>query len=302
MKRRTLLLGLPLLVTAAAVAILSWIGSERGIHPRAGPPEYAPEDMGLEVEPVQFTSLDGTRLSGWFTAGERRAAVILAHGYGSLRQEMLPHAAFLHEAGYSVLLFDFRHAGESEGAAVTVGALEQLDVLGAVRYLRTRTDTHEAPIVALGVSMGAAAAVLAMAKSPEIAAVVAECSFRSIESVIAQSFRHFIGIPPFPCAPITVWLAERKVGFRARNVRPDMAITKLRERPVLLIHGLDDVLIDPANSRALHAASQETAELWLVDGAPHAKAYQTRPEEYRARVLNFFERAIERANPADQRL
>ncbi|HVC30704.1 MAG TPA: alpha/beta hydrolase, partial [Steroidobacteraceae bacterium] len=118
-------------------------------------------------------------------------------------------------------------------------------------------------------------------------------AFRSIESVIAQSFRHFIGIPPFPCAPITVWLAERKVGFRARNLRPDAAIARLGTRPVLLIHGLDDVLIDPSNSRALHAAAPETSELWLVHGAPHAHAYQTLPEDYRARVLAFFSRALQ---------
>ena len=284
---------LPLLVAGAAIGVVSWIGSERGIHPRAGEPDHTPESVGLAVEPVTFRSRDDTRLRGWFAAGESRAAVILAHGYGSRREELLPHAAFLHEAGYAVLLFDFRHAGESDGDAVTVGAFERLDILGALDWLRSRSETRDAQIVALGISMGAAAAILAAAESSEIAAVVAECAFRSIESVIAQSFRHFIGIPPFPCAPITVWLAERKVGFRARNLRPDAAIARLGTRPVLLIHGLDDVLIDPSNSRALHAAAPETSELWLVHGAPHAHAYQTLPEDYRARVLAFFSRALQ---------
>ena len=286
------LAALPLLILGAAIAVLSWIGAERGIHPRAGAPEYTPGDVGLAVEPVSFASRDGTRLRGWFAPGERDAAVILAHGYGSRREEMLPHAAFLHGAGYSVFLFDFRHAGASEGRAVTVGAFERLDVLGAVDYLRSRAETAGARIVTLGVSMGAAAAILAAAESPEISSVVAECSFRSIESVIAQSFRYFIGIPPFPCAPITVWLAERRIGFRARNVRPESAIARLGSRPVFLIHGLDDVLIDPSNSHALHAAAL-SSELWLVEGAPHARAYQTLPQEYQARVLAFFERATE---------
>jgi len=43
------------------------------------------------------------------------------HGYGSLREEMLPHAEYLHRAGYNALLFDFRAGGESDGDAVTIG-------------------------------------------------------------------------------------------------------------------------------------------------------------------------------------
>jgi fermentation-respiration switch protein FrsA (DUF1100 family) len=300
MQRWAALVVLPVVAAGAAIGLVSWIGAERGIHPRAHDPEHSPEDAGLAVEPVRFTSLDGTRLSGWFVPGLRRGAVILAHGYGSRREEMLPHAAFLHQAGYSVLLFDFRHAGESEGAAVTVGAFERLDVLGAVRFLRSRAETKDQVIVALGVSMGAAAAILAAAESDEIAGVVAECAFRSIGSVIAQSFRYFVGIPAFPCAPITVWLAERRVGFRARNLRPDRAISRLGDRPVLLIHGLDDVIIDPSNSHALHAAGGKT-ELWLVESAPHARAYQTLPEEYRQRVLTFIEAVIERGSAEDSR-
>lgn len=285
-----LLLAIPVALFGAVLAVLAWIGSERGMHPRRREADDSLTASGLRVQPVRFASLDGTHLAGWYIAGELPLAAILAHGYGSRREEMLPHAAFLHDAGYSVLLFDFRACGESDGAAVTMGALERQDLLGAARFLRVQPHLATAPFVVLGVSMGAVAAILAAAQSNEFVAVVAESAYKSIESVVSQSFRYFIGLPPFPAAPLTVRLTERRLGFRSRDVCPETAVTRLKA-PLLLIHGLDDVLIDPANSRALHGARPDS-ELWLVEGAAHARAYQRAPEEYRQRVLDFFARAL----------
>lgn len=290
---------LPLLLAGAVLAALAWIASERGLHPRTNRCDNEPSDFGLGVEPVTFCSLDGTCLAGWFVPGGRAATVVLAHGFASDRRELLPHASFLHEAGYCVLLLDFRHTGESEGKAVTIGMLERLDLLGAVRFLRDRADVGSAPIGILGLSMGAVAALLAAAESSDIAAVVAECPFKSIESILAQSFRYFVGLPAFPFAPVTVWLCERRLGLRIRDFRPIVAIGRIVERPVLLIHGLADSIIDSSNSRALHAAGHENVDLWLVEGAVHARAYESCPDLYRARVLEFLEQAL---SPASQRL
>ena len=60
----------------------------------------------------------------------------------------------LHDAGYSVLLFDLRSSGESEGDAVTFGFRERGDVQGAVRYLKERWDADGENVGALGLSHG----------------------------------------------------------------------------------------------------------------------------------------------------
>jgi len=120
---------------------------------------------------------------------------------------MLPHADFLHEAGYSVLLFDFRSSGESEGDAVTMGFHERGDVQGAVQYLKRRSDADGESLWVLGVSMGAATAIMTAAVTPELKAVVSESSFKSVDSAIASSFEHFIHLPAFPFAPISPCLS-----------------------------------------------------------------------------------------------
>ena len=82
------------------------------------------------------------------------------HGYGHSRAQLLPHADFLHQAGFSVLLFDFRAHGRSAGTITTFGFLERWDVLGAVKFLQDR-QIHR--IGLLGFSLGGISAILSTA-------------------------------------------------------------------------------------------------------------------------------------------
>ncbi len=276
---------------------VGWIGSERGIHPTPCADLPQLEDypsLQSDLEDAKFQSGDGTQLKGWFIAGESRATVILLHGYGCRKEAMLPHAEMLHDAGYSVLLFDFRGRGESGGDAVTLGYLERGDVHGAVEYLGARPDVDSENIGVLGVSMGGATAILAAAEIPELKAVVSESGFKSANSAIAQSFEHFIGLPAFPFAPVTVFIIERRLGIDTGEVVPQAAVSRISPRPVFIIHGADDRTIDPADGEALHASARPPKQdLWIIPGAAHAEGIDVAPEEYTARVVGFFDEYLD---------
>jgi hypothetical protein len=63
----------------------------------------------------------------------------------------------------------------------------------------------------------------------------------------------------------------------------------LAPRPLLMIHGLADAYIKPEMTTRLFAFAREPKELWLVENAKHNQALQVAGEEYRQRVLRFFE-------------
>ena len=289
------------LAASAALSVLvlagvGWIGSERGIHPAMSDDLPRPEDypqLQAILEDVDFPSMDGARLSGWFIPGESPRTVLLLHGFGGTRDKMLPHADFLHDAGYSVLLFDLRSSGESEGNAVTFGFREQGDVQGAVRYLKERRDADGENVGALGLSMGGAAAIMAAAHTPELKAVVSESSFQSVNSAVASSFEHFIDLPAFPFAPVTVFIIERRLGIKAGQVAPVEDVALISPRPVFIIHGREDKTIVPEDAHALYAAAGEPKEgVWLIDGAGHAEGAEVAAEEYAERVVEFFRRHL----------
>ncbi len=63
-------------------------------------------------------------------------------------------------------------------------------------------------------------------------------------------------------------------------------------RGCFLIHGLDDTIIAPANSRRDYAAAREPKSLWLVPGAGHAASRAVAGAEYDRRVVTFFRRYL----------
>src|SRR3970040_2298414 len=164
--RRIVALLLALIVAAAgAVFALAWIAAASILRPTRHAITRSPSDFGLAFEQVAFTSPDGTELRGWWVPAERpRAAVILLHGFGSDRTELLDHAPYLHEAGFDLLLFDLRACGESGGELSTLGWLEQADLRAAVDLVVSRTDGR--PIFAMGHSLGSGPALLQGAPHP----------------------------------------------------------------------------------------------------------------------------------------
>ncbi len=279
-------------LTALLLLAVSWVGSERAINPSpCDDLTEASDHPALEpaLERVEFTSRDGTGLVGWLVRGSRDEAVVLVHGYGCRREQMLPHAEMLHEEGFTVLLFDTRNRGESGGDFVAMGYYEKDDALAAVEYLGSRPDLGDPRIGMLGLSLGGVAAILAAAESAEVLAVAAEAPFRSVDSAVSQSFTHFIGLPAFPFAPITVWLAEVRTGLDTGLIDPVGAIPEIAPRPVLIMHGDADETISHDDSRAIFEAAAGPAERWIIPGAGHADGATDAPGEYGERIVAFFE-------------
>jgi fermentation-respiration switch protein FrsA (DUF1100 family) len=64
-----------------------------------------------------------------------------------------------------------------------------------------------------------------------------------------------------------------------------------------MIHGGADTYIKPVMARALFAYARPPKELWVVEGAKHNQAPNAAGDEYRRRVLAFFDRHLAGATP-----
>ena len=285
-----------LLVVVVVLGVVGWIGSERAIHP--SPNEELPrvEDFAqLPLDEIVFLSRDGTRLAGWFlrrsSGGEGAPdtpTLLLLHGYRDRKEQMLPHAEYLYEAGYNVLLFDFRASGGSEGDAVTFGTREQGDARGALDYLQARGDVDMQRVGLQGLSMGGAVAIMAAARDDRVAGVIAEAPFKDLPSEVAASFERRIGLPPFPFAPITVWITELRLGISASDISPLRDVAELQGQPLLVIDDELDDSIAPGSARAVFEAAPEPRSYWLARGAEHAEGHRDARPAYEQRVLEFW--------------
>lgn len=296
-RRRRIIAALVVILLLATLGVLGgvgWVGSERAIH--QPPKSYTwrlADYPNLRGESVTLPGTTGIAIAGTFFPGTSRATIILSHGYGNDGREVLPLADFLQRAGFSVFTYDMRARGGSGGDAITMGALEQVDLVAVVDYLTTRPDVDAGKIGALGVSLGGATTILAAARDPRIRAVVDVCGFTDIASATDTAYEHFIGLPAFPFSPITVRISEWRIGQSVSASRPIDVVGRIAPRPLLIIHGADDTQIPPAHSARLFAAAGEPKTLWLVPGAGHGlNSWQVAREEYERRVIAFFREAL----------
>src|SRR5712672_902661 len=134
----------------------------------------------MTEQAVTFPSA-GLKLSGvvhvpsGMRPGERRAAFIVLHGFGSNKtsSNTMQPTKVLGELGYVVLRFDMRGCGESEGEFGRVICLEQVeDLQNALTFLATHPCVDPDRIAVIGSSFGGAVAVYAGGVDARIAAVV----------------------------------------------------------------------------------------------------------------------------------
>jgi pimeloyl-ACP methyl ester carboxylesterase len=248
-----------------------------------------PISYGLSFHWIEFRSTDGITLKGWYVpaAGKARGTIVYCHGLNRSRTEMLPRAEYAHSLGYNGLLFDFRHAGQSGGEITTLGYQERLDVLGAVRYA-LQEEKSARPVIVWGVSMGAAAALLAAADSPDIAAVISDSTFLSFRDTVQHHLKLFLHLPAFPLAyEVMYWTAWRG-GFSVSDFDLGKAVERIGSRPILFVTVEGDRRMPPAIARTLYSrAASPGKRLLVLPGQRHGEGFNQATEQYKQAVSEF---------------
>ena len=120
----------------------------------------------MKTTPVAFFS-EGCKLVGDLYApddlrpDERRAGIVLCHGYTGVKDLYLPdNARVLVETGYVVLAFDYKGWGESEGPRTRLAPYSRVaDVQAALTFLGAQEAVDEIRLGIYGTSYGGATVV-----------------------------------------------------------------------------------------------------------------------------------------------
>ena len=252
----------------------------------ASPPHNS---LGKEYQSVTLISeLEGISLSGWFIPPENGAAIILLHGYGSNRLEMIPRADILARHGYGVLLYDLRGHGESEGEKRAFGWQDVKDVKAALEFLLRTEDVDPDRIGILGFSIGGQIAIRAAAEYEEIKAVIADDpGFVTIDD--APRPLNMEGKITY----LISWINSRCISLWTGIPIPAGIPGKLREispRPIMLID------TGESGGRALvrhfYQIADEPKELWEIPETFHGGQLEARPLEYEEKMIIFFNDAL----------
>ena len=277
-----LLVGLSLLTLGQAVAAT--------VVPR-GPDGATPRDVGLGFVDLRLRTSDGVGLAAWYVPSTNGAAVVLLHGAGSTRSDVLDRAKVLAERGFGVLLVDARGHGDSEGRAMDFGWWGDLDVRAAVDALESRPGVTAGRIGVVGLSMGGEEAIGALGADSRVRAVVAEGATHRVAADrewLAQ--RHGArGWLQVQLDRVTYALAD--VLTPASPPEPLRAsVARAAPRLVLLVAAAERPDEKEA-ADAVAAASAGSVTVWVAPGG-HTGALTAAPEEWVRRVGGFLDAAL----------
>lgn len=232
---------------------------------------------------LRFAGAKGETVFGLFvlpkTASAKRPApaVLLQHGLGGNKTQLVLLATTLASKGFASVMIDTAGHGERRAFAnrASVGdwdladirlacAQTTMDLRRALDYLETRADVDKKRIGYVGVSLGGIIGSLFVPNEPRVRAAVfwaagggwgniarkSEISLakrrRAAESATSQDFT--------------------RVGEEMRDVDPLTYIARAAPRPILFLNGTNDTLVPTATGKALFAAARDVKKQILLPG------------------------------------
>jgi pimeloyl-ACP methyl ester carboxylesterase len=274
-----------------------------------------------DAEDIRFRTEDGVELAGCYLHGHglRRGVILFGLEFGSNRWSCVPYCEHLIDEGYDVFAFELRGQGDSAcqpgyHPLQWVTEHEVRDTRAAVAYLKSRSDADPRGIGFFGISKGAGAGLEVAAVDPYIRCCVTDGVFATYTTLVPymrQWYRIYQTAPRQALFPSWFYGIHGLIALRrlerlrfCRFVHLERALPRVAPRPVLMIHGGDDTYIKPEIARTLFELAREPRELWIVEGAKHNQALQVAGDEYRRRLLYFFNthlggtRALQDTSPA----
>ena len=172
--------------------------------------------------------------------------------------------------GFAVFIFNFRGTGASGGNFDILGWTR--DLRGVIDYLSTLSEVDRTRLGLLGFSGGAAVSICVAAQDKRASFVVAcacPAEFTAfIEGNDPQSIvDHFRSIGAIRDKDFPYSVEEWLDGFRL--VRPVQYVAEIAPRPLLLVHGNQDEVVEVSHAYKLHDRAGEPEQIVIIDGAEH---------------------------------
>ena len=291
-----------------AVAVVLWIGAASFITYRIlHPPflvggngdviigsEKTPVQLGVDpkscceavFEDLSIADDSGLAVAAWFVPGTLPSAILLIPPADASRRTMLPYLKFLHAAGLPVLMIDspdfaLDRSGWGWGARDSVRS--------AAQALRKKGYPN---LAALGVSEGAAAALMVQGETPQVfQVIIADSPFASLGEMLRRN-PSLAGLNPAFLQTV-MWELGLALGRSVDKISPASSAAKIGNCALLVIQNAKDPLTPESDGgKILAARANPSSNIYLTPSEGHGDAIYLDPATYQKTVLDFLARNL----------
>jgi fermentation-respiration switch protein FrsA (DUF1100 family) len=233
-------------------------------------------------ESLRITDDKGVAVDAWFVRGALPAAVLLIPPSGASKRAMLPYLTFLHAVGLPTLMIDNSDFARRRAGW---GWNERGIVRSAAETLRKKGYRN---IAALGVSEGAATALMVQGETHDLfTVIIADSSFTSLGAMLRRS-PSLTGLNPAFLQTV-MWELGLALGRSVDDISPQVAASRIGRCALLVIQNDKDPLTPESDGRKIYVARADPTlrGLYLSLSEGHGDAVYLDPQTYRTTVLDF---------------
>jgi len=253
---RTSLLLIPICVYLGLLVIALFL-ADRAI--------FRPQDSSYKDDSsiLKLSTPGGESISAkYYPNREAKYTILFSHGNAEDIGHLEPFIEYLRDSGFSVMTYDYRGYGTSQGTPAEQKAYEDIDT--AYRYLTEELKVSPDRVILHGRSLGGGVAV-DLASRESVAGLIMESTFTSAFRVVTK----------WPMLPFDKFDSIEKI----RRVKC----------PVLVIHGKRDRTISFHHGEELLAGAPGVKDSFWVDDAGHNDLFSRVPISYLRRIKEFSE-------------
>lgn len=219
---------------------------------------YFPDQAVLQIpanaKKIQVTTQDNLTLTGWyFGTTHKNPTIVYFHGNAGNFSHRTPKIQNFTEAGYNVLLAEYRGYGGNPGTPSENGLYA--DARAFILWLKTTMNIPEDRIILYGESLGTGIAVQMATEFP-VSGLILETPFNSM---VDTASKHY------PVLPVRLLLLDR--------YESDKKIGLLENIPTLFLHGYKDGTIDLTCAKALYERTPEPKKFIAFPEGDHNNLY-----------------------------
>jgi fermentation-respiration switch protein FrsA (DUF1100 family) len=259
------------LLSYAAIMVLMYFKQESMLYFPDKEIHETPKNIGLQYEEIAFEAEDGVSIAGWYIPAEKgRGVILFCHGNAGNISHRLESIKIFHSLNLSVLIFDYRGYGKSEGRPTEKGTYR--DAEAAWDYLVNVKKKSPGEIILFGRSLGGAvAAELALRRNP--AGLIIESSFKSVPD-LGQKF--------YP------WLPVRFLSRFEYSTIDKVALIKC---PKLIVHSPGDEIVPFDQGKAIYGKASPPKDFLEIMGG-HNEGFLTSGKVYAEGLERFLQKVL----------
>lgn len=274
-----ILCGLPLFIYLT-ISLLLHFGQTRLIFKPDSLIKSTPQKYGLDFQDV-WIDVEQDQIHGWWIPHSQKSVPVILyfHGNASNNGDVTDMAQVFHDLGLSTLLIDYRGYGKSSSIFPNESRVYE-DAIATWNYLTNKRQIKAADIFVYGHSLGGAVAIELARQHPELAGLITEGTFTSVQT-LAQHNR-FLRIFPLN------WIINQCFD----------SINKIKslQTPMLIIHGTEDEIIPVTMAAELFISKPEPKQLVIIPQAGHTNVHEVQDQNYFSSLDKFIRRNSEITN------